>query len=61
MSVRRLCASLVLACLAACTTLGLAAAPAQSVDAARPKLVVLIVVDQLRADLLPRFGPHFGQ
>lgn len=37
-----------------------AAAPAASPgDAARPPLVVLVVVDQMRADYLERFGPAF--
>lgn len=35
------------------------AAPAPA--ASHPRLVVLIVVDQLRADYLTRFAPHFGQ
>lgn len=26
-----------------------------------PRLAVVIIVDQMRADFLPRFGPHFGE
>lgn len=44
---------------AACGTSASAAAESASQPASnRPKLVVLIVVDQMRGDYLPRFAPH---
>lgn len=45
------------------TEIASAAAPAAQPAAAsgEPRLVVLIVVDQLRADLLPRYSKYFGE
>lgn len=36
-------------------------AVATAADSARPRLAVLISVDQMRADFLERFGPFFGE
>jgi predicted AlkP superfamily pyrophosphatase or phosphodiesterase len=50
---RRLC-SLLLLCLAATATF------ASAYDA-RPKLLVIVVIDQFRGDLLPRYAGEFGE
>lgn len=65
---RVLCAALVLAGAAGCkdgagagADGGVDAGEAATAVAARPKLVVAIVIDQFRADYLTRFAPHFGE
>ena len=50
------CLALILLCLLCTGTLGVRAA-----DDGRLRLVVLVVVDQLRGDALSRFGPALGQ
>lgn len=62
MSLRRLLSAVVLLCvLFGCSPRSTPAAPAASTGAEPEiRLVVMVVVDQLRADLLPRFDRHFG-
>lgn len=52
--------SLLLAALLFCSAAGGAKAPAGA-DAARPRLVVLVIVDQLRGDMPWRFRERFGE
>ena len=55
---RTLCARRIATVLLAVAALGPVSATAES-QSSRPRLVVLIVVDQLRYDLLARYRPHF--
>jgi len=40
--------------------LAMAVAPALSADKSKPRLVVMVVVDQLRGDYITRLAPHFS-
>lgn len=50
-----------LRCLGAALALLLGGTAAGQSPVVRPKLVVVIVIDQLRPDYLQRFGPYFGK
>ena len=49
------------ALLAPLSTLLVTAAPVKAREAARPKLAVVIVIDQFRAEYLTRYAPFFGE